>query len=310
MRNKFSDKIFKLAKNDKSICVIVADISPGGSMLEFQKKFSERFINCGVAEQTMIGLGSGLAMRGFKPFCYSISTFALFRPYEFVRVDICYQNLPVVIVGMGAGVTYSTLGGTHQSIEDVALATSLPNMQVICPCDPDEMSAATEWCVKKNNGPVYLRLGKVGEPNLTKNSVDNFEFGKVRYLKKGKDACIISYGPILKNAFTISNFLKKNNISSSIISFHTIKPFDKLGLIRLLKKYKKILVFEEHIENGGLSQKIKSIANEIEYKNKILSFTLKDKFFHFYGSHEELLEKHGLDFKIIAKKFLDEIKKK
>ena len=101
MRNKFSDKIFELAKKDKSICVVVADISPGGSMLEFQKKYRERFINCGVAEQTMIGLGSGLAMRGYKTFCYTISTFALFRPYEFVG-NICYQNLPVVIVGMGA----------------------------------------------------------------------------------------------------------------------------------------------------------------------------------------------------------------
>ncbi len=310
MRNKFSDKIFELAKKDKSICVVVADISPGGSMLEFQKKFSERFINCGVAEQTMIGLGSGLAMRGYKPFCYTISTFALFRPYEFVRVDVCYQNLPVVIVGMGAGAIYSTLGGTHQSIEDVALATSLPNMQVICPCDPDEMSAATEWCVKKNQGPVYLRLGKAGEPNLTKNSRNKFEFGKIRYLKKGKDVCIISYGPILKNAFKISEFLNKYSISSSIVSFHTIKPFDKMGLIKILKKYKRILVFEEHIENGGLSQKIKSVANDINYKKKILSFTLKDKFFHFYGSHDELLIKHGLDFKNIANEFLDEIRKK
>ena len=110
MRNKFADVIYQYGKKDKKVCAIVADISPAGSIKKFREKFPNRFINCGVAEQSMIGIAAGLATQGFKPFCYTISTFALYRPFEMIRVDLAYQKLPVVVIGMGAGVIYSTLG--------------------------------------------------------------------------------------------------------------------------------------------------------------------------------------------------------
>ena len=118
-------------------------------MVDFRQSFPERFINCGVAEQSMIGIAAGLAMKGMKPFCYTISTFSLYRPFEMVRVDLCYQNLPVVVIGMGAGVIYSTLGSTHHTIEDISIASSIPNMRVLAPCDPIEMGYVIKWCVTK-----------------------------------------------------------------------------------------------------------------------------------------------------------------
>ena len=230
MRNNFAEVLYEEGKKDNKICVVVADISPAGSIQKFRNEFPDRFINCGVAEQSMIGIAAGLALKGFRPFCYTIATFTLYRPFEMVRVDLCYQNLPVTIIGMGAGAIYSTLGGTHHTIEDVAVAGALPNMTVIAPCDPSEMRDATRWCATKSNGPVYMRLGKVGEPNITENAIEKFQFGKIRYIKKGNEIAIISYGITVKMALDLSVELEKKGKSVSVISCHTIKPLDKVGI--------------------------------------------------------------------------------
>ena len=302
MRNNFAEALYEEGKKDNKICVVVADISPAGSIQKFRNEFPDRFINCGVAEQSMIGIAAGLALKGFRPFCYTIATFTLYRPFEMVRVDLCYQNLPVTIIGMGAGAIYSTLGGTHHTIEDVAVASALPNMTVIAPCDPSEMRDATKWCATKSNGPVYMRLGKVGEPNITEKAIDKFEFGKIRYIKKGNEIAIISYGITVKMALELSVELEKKGKSVSVISCHTIKPLDKEGLKKILNKYQTVYVLEEHVPHGGLSSRIKEIASVEKTKTELKSFTLKDEFIHFYGNHQELLEKHGLSVKQILEK--------
>ena len=168
-------------------------------MAKFSTQYPERFINVGVAEQSMIGICAGLALKGCQPFAYTIATFSLYRPFEMVRDDLCYQNLPVTVVGMGAGVIYSTLGGTHHTMEDIAIAGAVPNMQIVAPCDPAECTEATRWCARQKNGPVYLRIGKAGEPDLTKGA-EPWVFGKLRYLRRGTDVCILSYGVITKMA--------------------------------------------------------------------------------------------------------------
>lgn len=308
MRDKFADVIYKESLKNKKICVVVADISPAGSMSKFREKFPDRFINCGVAEQSMIGIAAGLALRKMKPFCYTIATFSLYRPFEMIRVDICYQNLPVTIIGMGAGIIYSTLGSTHHSFEDISIASSLPNMTVLAPCDPLEMEEATLWCVQKNKGPVYMRLGKKGEPILTNNkNVDKFEIGKIRYLIKYKEKkiVIISYGTIMSLALKVANKLKISKFNCSVISCHTLKPLDKNGLAKVLKEFDNIVVIEEHVPHGGLSSSLKSLNSDLGYKgNNILSFTCKDEFIHSYGSYENLLDKHGISENKIVTKIL------
>jgi transketolase len=306
MRNKFADEIYKIGKKDKRIAVLVADISPAGSIERFRQEFPNRFINCGVAEQSMIGIAAGLALKGMRPFCYTIATFALYRPFEMIRVDLCYQNLPVTVIGMGAGLIYSSLGGTHQSFEDIGVARSIPNMQVIAPCDPLEMQYATRWCGVKSKSPVYMRLGKVGEPILTKNAVNKFVFGKLRFLIKNRDSnlVIISYGTIMSIVLKIFEKLKKKNISASVVSFHTLKPLDINGIKKILNTYKNIVIIEEHPFHGSLSSDFKSLANDFGSKANIINFNLKDKFFHFYGSYIELLKKHGISEKKILNKIL------
>ena len=305
MRNNFADVIYEEGLKDERICVVVADISPAGSIEKFRKKFPKRFINCGVAEQSMIGIAAGLALEGYRPFCYTIATFALYRPFEMIRVDLAYQNLPVTVVGMGSGVVYSTLGSTHHSMEDISVASAIPNMRVICPSDPLEMKKATRWCATKSDGPVYMRLGKVGEPILTKNSYDNFSINKVRCIEKGKgnNYAILTYGTSLKLALELSNKIKNNkNYFPYVYTCNSIKPLHNSGIEQILKNFKKVIIIEENVPHGGLTSRVKCINSDIKSKCQILAFTLKDKFIHSYGTYADILNVHGLSVdKIIEK---------
>ena len=293
MRNTFSEALYDEATKNPNVYIVVSDISPAGSMAKFSTQYPDRFINVGVAEQSMIGICAGLALKGCQPFAYTIATFTLYRPFEMVRDDLCYQNLPVTVVGMGAGVIYSTLGGTHHTQEDIAIAGAIPNMQIIAPCDPLECTDATRWCARQKNGPVYLRIGKAGEPILTKDA-EPWRFGKIRYLRRGSDVCILTYGVITKMAAAIADRLQAQGKSVSLVSVHTIKPLDRHGLTEALKSHKHVIVIEEHAPQGGLAPQTKQIAWDIKATCRLDTFTLQDAFIHNYGSHDDLLAAHGL----------------
>ena len=306
MRNTFANTFYEAAKTDPRLCVVVADISPAGSMELFRKEYPKRFVNTGVAEQIMIGMCAGMAMRGLRPFAYTIATFALFRPFEFVRDDLCYQGLPVTVVGVGGGVTYSTLGGTHHAMEDVAIASAMPNMRVIAPCDPAEAKAATQWCIAQEQGPVYLRLGKAGEPNITANAVHPFVFGRLRFLRDGRDVCILGYGSILKLGMDAAALLEERGVSAAVASVHTLKPLDRDGLAQVLSQFERVIVIEEMVPRGGLGEAVKALACELGTRPRIKCLSLKDDFIHLYGKHEELLAAHGLSLKHVLASCTDD----
>jgi transketolase len=299
MRNTFANVFYELGRHDPRLAVVVADISPAGSLEKFRQEFPERFINVGVAEQVMIGMCAGMALRGLRPFAYTIATFALFRPFEFVRDDLCYNNLPVTVVGIGGGVTYSTLGGTHHAQEDIAIATAIPNMAVIAPCDPAETREATLWCAGQERGPVYLRLGKAGEPVLTGEALDPWAFGKIRYLRKGTDVCILSYGTILKMAAEVGARLAARGKGVSLVSAHTLKPLDVEGVAEVLRGHPHVVVIEETAPQGGLGPRVKQIAWDTGASCRLDTFSLEDAFHHSYGSHGDLLAVHGLSVESI-----------
>ena len=295
MRNRFADVFYEIGSADEKLAIVVADISPAGSIARFRTDFPDRFINTGVAEQVMIGLCAGMALRGMRPMAYTIATFTLFRPFEFVRDDLCYQNLPVTIVGIGGGVTYSTLGGTHHAMEDIAIASALPNMQVLAPCDPAEAEAATRWCATQTNGPVYLRLGKAGEPDLTSAALAPWEFGKLRALRRGHDVAIIGYGPILNTAFEIADGYEKQGKSVSLYSAHTMKPLDEQGVVEMLTSHEHVIVLEEAVPSGSLGQRVKGIAWDCQAQCRLDCFSLQDEYIHLYGDHDAVKAAHGLD---------------
>lgn len=292
MRNVFSETVYKNIKKNKNIYVVAADISPSGAMAKFQSSVTN-FINVGVAEQNMIGVCAGLAMSGKKVFAYTIAPFSIYRPFEMVRDDICYQNLPVTIVGMGSGTIYATLGGTHTAIEDISIARSLPNMSVISPCDPLELVSAVNYCCQ-NSSPVYLRIGKSGEKNITNGLKDKWKFGKIRQILNGDGTCILTHGAISSMAF---NVIKKSKKQISLYSCSTLKPFDESTIKKIYKKYSKIITLEDHSEIGGLSNIILTLAYKYKYDGEIITNSLKDKFIHKFSSQNDLLKAHGISEK-------------
>lgn len=295
MRNAFSEVLYQEASKNPEIYIVVADISPAGSMSKFTTEYPERFINVGVAEQSMIGICAGLALKGCQPFAYTIAPFTIYRPFEMVRDDLGYQNLPVTVVGMGAGVIYSTLGSTHHTQEDIAIIGAIPNFQILAPCDSLECAEATRYCATQRNGPAYLRIGKAGEPVLTDSAVEPWEFGKLRYIEKGDgDVCILSYGVIMKMAVEVAEALREQGRSVSLVSVHTLKPLDRERIIDSLKSHKQVIVIEEHVPQGGLAAQVKQIAWDIKAETDLRTFTLQDAFIHNYGSHDDLLSAHGL----------------
>lgn len=300
MRNKFASTFYELGSRDDRLAIVVADISPAGSIAQFREDFPERFINTGVAEQVMIGLCAGMAQKGMRPFAYTIATFSVFRPYEMIRDDLCYQDLPVTVVGIGGGVSYSTLGGTHQAMEDVALMTSLPTMQVIAPCDPAETEAATRWLATENRHPAYLRLGKAGEPDLTSGALDPFAFGRVRRLREGRGTAFLTYGPITKTVLDVADRMAEAaGEPVSVVVVPTLKPLDRDGLAAILSRHDRVVVVEEHVPHGGLGSRVKELAWDIRAGCELKLFSLKDEFIHVYGSHGDVLAAHGLDLQSI-----------
>jgi transketolase len=293
MRNAFSDAFYDLAKDDERIYMIAADIGAAAGVNTFREKSPERFLNVGVAEAIMVGMSAGLAMRGCIPFAYTIATFTIFRPFEQVRVDCCYQNLPVRLIGVGGGLVYSQLGGTHQATEDIAVMSALPNMTVLAPCDPQECKEVT-MATMKIPGPVYMRLGKAGEPTLTKNA-EPFELGKIRKIKEGKDVCFLTYGVITKETLEVAAKIEaESKKTCAVYSVHCLKPLDAEGIKKVLSKYKEVYVIEEHSPHGGLGPQVKELAWDTRATCKLKAFSLKDEFIHIYGSHADILDAHDL----------------
>jgi len=299
MRTAFIKTLTKLAEKDKNIYLLTGDL--GFSVFEeFKKKFPERYVNCGVAEQNMIGVAAGLALSGKKVVVYSIIPFVTMRCFEQIRNDICLQNLDVKVVGVGAGFSYGAQGPTHHAIEDLAIMRSLPNMTVLCPVDPIETGLAVK-AMFKLKGPVYLRLGKSKEENIHSKSFE-FKVGRANLIKNGKDITIMGIGPILKNALNAAEILEKEmNISVRIISMTTFKPLDKNIVLKAVKETKAIFTIEEHSLVGGLGSAVAEILAESKDKILFRRIALPNEFCKEVGSQEYLREKNNLSVKGIKK---------
>jgi transketolase len=184
----------------------------------------------------------------------------------------------------------------------VAIASALPNMTVIAPCDPAETRLVTRWCTTQQGGPVYLRLGKAGEPDLTAGAEEPWRFGRLRYLTRGRDVCILSYGSTVKLAGDVAEHFREQGRSVSLVSVHTLKPLDREGITQVLRTHDRVVVIEELAPFGGLGPQVKAIAWDAAARCRLDTFALEDAFHHVYGSHGELLTAHGLSRDAIVSK--------
>lgn len=246
----------------------------------------------GISEANMIGVAAGLALWDMKPYVYSIVPFATMRCFEQIRNDICYQNVDVKIIGIGAGLAYGALGPTHHSREDIAIMRALPNMTVVCPGDPVE----TELIVQESlniNGPMYIRLGKGNDPVVHKDK-PKLRVGKGIILKEGKDITIIATGNILNNALISAHQLSEKGLTIRLISMHTVKPLDKDIILRAAEETKAIFTIEEHSIIGGLGSAVSEIIAENDSKILFKKIGLPDSFEKVVGTHEYLRKVNNL----------------
>ncbi len=292
MRNAFAEEITRLATEDERIFMLSGDI---GNRLfnNFKAACSDRFLNCGAAEANMISMASGMALCGLRPVAYTITSFITVRCLEQIKLDLCYQNLPVVIVGVGSGLSYASLNATHHSCEDIACLRVLPNISIICPGDVWEVRLALNAAFKQE-GPVYIRMGKKNEP-VVHNDAPEFKIGKGIVLHEGKDVCLLATGTLLPMAIEASKALEQQGISTCVVSLHTIKPLDEELLQDVFAKFKITATIEEHSILGGLGGSVAEwLSDQPRQRSRLVRVGTMDTFLYDAGDQDYARQAHGI----------------
>ncbi|MFC1620918.1 transketolase family protein [Candidatus Omnitrophota bacterium] len=296
-RDGFGEGLVELGNARQDIVVLSADLTDSTRAGWFKKKFPERFFSMGVSEQDMISTAAGMALSGKIAFACTFGVFAAGRAWDQVRVSVAYMNLDVKIAGTHGGVSVGPDGPTHQAIEEIVLMRILPNMTVIVPCDAIEAKKAT-IASASCKGPVYLRLGRAKEPNITKEE-GIFEIGKADVLRDGKDVTIIACGHEVGEGLVACEILKKQGIDARLINLHTVKPIDRTTILKAARETGAIVTAEEHTIAGGMGSSVCEVLIQ-EYPVPVEFIGVKDRFGE-SGDPDELFKIFELTAEDIAK---------
>lgn len=290
-RESFGEALCELAKTNKDIVVLDADLAAATKTSIFKKAYPKRFFDCGIAEANMVGVAAGLASCGKIPFAASFAMFATGRAFEQIRNSVAYPQLNVKIAGSHAGISTGEDGATHQCLEDIGVMRTIPNMTVINPADHYEMLGAVKAAVEID-GPVYIRLGRLAIESVNNNDDYKFELGKGVTLRDGKDVTVVATGLVVGEAVKAAEELAAQGIDARVINIHTIKPIDQEIIIKAAKETGKIITFEEHNVIGGLGDAVLSVVSE-KCPVPVKKCGVNDRF-GYSGPAKELLEIFGL----------------
>jgi transketolase len=299
IRDAYAYYMTQLIKKNKDIIMIDADLGTVAKTFIASKKYDKQFVQVGISEQNMIGVAAGIAQYGKIPVAQSLSVFLTGRAYDQIRESVCYSNLNVTLVGLHAGMTLSPDGATHQTGEDIALMTSLPNMEVYAASDHLQLKKLLPHFIKSKK-PGYLRLFFPQAKKIT--SGVKFHFKKIQIIKPINKINILSYGYMCQKANEIFEYFKKKNIKIGIINVHSIKPFDFLGLEKKIKNTNKLIIIEDHNIYGGLGSIICSKIKNQKLKKYCLNTSDK---FGTTGLPEQNLDYLELSTKKLIKKVSD-----
>lgn len=301
MRNEFIKKLTELAKKDKRIVLLTADL--GFSVIEeFAKEFPDRFYNVGVSEQNMVGMATALAKDGFIPFVYSIAPFVILRPYEFAKNGPVFHNVPVRFVAIGCGFEYGNLGSTHHLLEDVALVRVQPNFTYIAPVNDAQTVQALETTYQ-NQGPIFYRIGKGSTKIL--NSVTEFDMDKLQIVTSGQKVAILSLGTICAEIEkALKNLSAKNiNVTFAVIPSFSSKVLSDIKV--LLEKHQSVITVEAHYMNGGIGSMVAEIIAENSINCKLKRMAVSSLADGIYGSESFMYQKNSLSFSDIEKNVME-----
>ena len=259
-RDGYGDGLVELGEKDPNVVVLTGDLSASTRAKKFQDKFPDRFIECGVAEQNMMGIAAGMALSGKIPFVSSYAVFVPGRCWDQLRVSVCYTKANVKVAGAHAGISVGPDGATHQALEDIASVRPLPNLVVIVPCDVIESKKVT-IASGQHKGPVYFRYGREKTPVITTENTP-FKIGKAEIFKEGTDVTIVACGLLVYQSLVAAKELEKEGVSAKVINNHTIKPMDKLTIASAAKETGAVVTVEEHQINGGLGGAVAEVLVE------------------------------------------------
>lgn len=299
MQRAYISKLMELAEADGNVMHILADSGTGYDEL-FRMNFPGQILNFGISEEHMVAAAAGMATAGKVPFVYTAGAFLAYRSLEFIRDDICFQNLNVKIIGMGSGLAWSTLGPTHHTTEDVAVLRAIPNLMILSPSTPIQVAACVE-AAYKHQGPVYIRIGMNDEKEFFENDYV-LRPGKNDVLIEGGEVTIYVTGSVLEEAREAAELLEKEGIRVNLINVSSIKPFDEENVLCMAKQSKLLVSVEEHSIYGGLGSIISEILTEKGIGARLLRIGLKDTFASGYGTHKRVRAENGLDAESICRK--------
>ena len=299
-RVAYGEALAALGEINEKVVVLDADLAHATMTATFEKKFPERFFNAGIAEANMMDMGAGLSTMGYIPFCSTFAIFGAGRAFEQARNGIAYPGLNVKLGMTHAGITLGEDGGSHESIEDIALMRVIPGMTILSPCDAKETRKAVE-AAAQIEGPVYLRLARLPSRVFDESP---FEVGKANVLQDGTDMAIFTTGVILSNVLDAVEALERDGHSIAVINIHTIKPIDRECIEHYACKCPRIVTVEEHSVIGGLGDAVMGV---VEGRRRVAKIGVLDRFGQ-SGKPEALLEEYGLSMARIKERLEEEIK--
>lgn len=299
-RKGYGEGLVELGKEDENVVVLTADLAESTTAHVFQKSFPNRFVECGVAEQNMMGIAAGMALSGKVPFVSSYAVFSPGRSWDQLRVSVCYSESNVKVAGAHTGISVGPDGATHQALEDIAITRVLPNLTVVVPADSIQTKKAT-IALGKMKGPAYFRFARAKTPVFT-TAETPFEIGKAQILKDGTDIAIVGCGPVVYNALCAALSLK-SELSVMVINNHTIKPLDTVTLVAAARKCGIVVTIEEHQVMGGMGSAVAEALSEIN-PVPVIRLGIQDHFGE-SGEPDELIAKYGLDANSIKAKLLE-----
>lgn len=302
MRNTFIDTIIDAAQRREDVFIISGDAGLG-VFDDYQKKMPARFLNLGVAEQNAASFSAGLALTGYKVYLYNIIPFLLYRCYEQVRNDICYQRLPVILVGIGSGITYAPQGMTHYSVEDIGVAQTLPNLRVFSPIDPVEAEAAARYSLEADV-PVYVRLAKRGEPCIHTKKKLCIEHPQL--LREGDGLAVLTHGSIACEVAGAVALLQKKALHPAFISVPLLQPFPEERLFEMLSGFRHVVTVEEHFVGSGLGSMMAKAYAKKRPGWQLHTLGIPDKFIHVIKDQAGMREHFGISAARIAE-YLEKI---
>jgi transketolase len=297
MRDAFFDRLYELAKADRRIVLVSADMG-APSLDKFRRDLDSQYVDTGIAEQNALLVATGLALSGKKPYVYAIAPFVTTRIHEFIKLELSLMKQPITIIGIGAGYSYDDSGPTHHNVEDISITRVLPNLEILSPSDSN-MARAFADLTSKSRKPGYIRLDRKNQ-ELKYNEEDDFETG-FKELKEGKEIVLVATGNMVDIALKISEDYNKKGESIGVIDIYKLKPFNK-DIKNTLLKYKLIISLEEHLLQGGFGSMIGEFILDNELPLKLKRIGVDDKYNYEYGGREHIQNKMNIGVEAITDK--------